>query len=91
MRRIRQLVAFESASSRHAGDRSQERLRENKKFACAFNLKTFVQPSRENISISFLQKLWFSLAYPASSKRGVCAIVTTREAGRRWPAWHQAL
>ena len=39
-------------------------MRENKKFACVFNPKIVVQPSRENISISFFQKMWFSVAIP---------------------------
>ena len=69
----------------------QIRLRQKSKFACAFKLIWVVQSARKKyFALHSLHSL-ASLSHPASSKRGVRAIVTTREAGMRWTLSRQAL
>jgi hypothetical protein len=89
-RRANQFDCLLSSRTTRARD-AQIRLRQKSKFACAFKLIWVVQSAREKyFALHSLHSL-ASLSHPASGKRGVRAIVTTREAGMRWTLSRQAL
>ena len=48
-------------------------------------------PAAKNFLVSYFQKLWLYHAIPPHHGGALRAIVTTREAGRRWPRTSEAL
>jgi hypothetical protein len=59
-------------------------MREKSNFVSAFKPILAVQLSEQKYFASVFPKSVVSSCHPASMKRGVRAIVTTREAGMRW-------
>jgi hypothetical protein len=77
---LRELIAV---SARIRGFRAEIRVRGKTHFACGFNPITFVRPCRENILLSFFQKMMSDGAI-LLPQEGRIAIVTDVGGGMRW-------
>ncbi|MET0220433.1 MAG: hypothetical protein ABW213_07245 [Tardiphaga sp.] len=66
-------------------------MRQKKNYAKQLNRMHVVKSSFEKYSSFELSESVLCYRYPASSRGALRAIVTTREAGMRWPRRHQAL